>query len=559
MQVDPKQLQQSQFHELTQNMKWALGNDPTQKNLLNFFGELPPDLPTSRTDIISKDLDFYTNQMAISYLGGPINKMQGPGEPSTRLSTEQETDLSFYLQAGLPRHPGFTRQTNSIFLTAFTQTADGLSAYIEDQEANTVNGKIDPAHDWGAQLYKELTNPVQLNLTYNGVAQGFGLANFNRHTSLLMVLDNSGTYAKNYHKAFLSRSLAASITHLDLSSKTATAKWLTLAINGILLHSKDIPGIDADTQKQLDQLRDEVAEAVEKLGGASALASSLADLVIAAELAHGSNDFWGVLQAAQAGWAKAGYVFARSLFVMAIIGGVIASIVSFLDWDKLSKPAQGQAVTSAVESAAKVIATIKEIWSGDWGFTQAGQVEMGFSDIDLTEVLLGGMENVGDAAEQLANTLKSGNLSDSTWGEIFTSFDGVMSVIGAAAAAVICVLSSITFVEDILNHVSVDNTVLDGIMAAANIGVAIAGVVVFFSASMAVPILGAICAVIGVIATLIELLLPKPKPETPAEQFMENNLLPAMTGPGAWILASPPSWERGQPVPLDNAYSQEAA
>ena len=106
---------------------------------------------------------------------------------------------------------------------------------------------------------------------------------------------------------------------------------------------------------------------------------------------------------------------------------------------------------------------------------------------------------------------------------------------------------------------SVDTTVLDGIMAAANIGVAIAGIVVFFNASIVVPILGAIAAVIGLIATLIELLLPKPKPETPAQLFMENNLLPAMTGPGAWIKPSPPSWERGQPVPLNNAYSQEAA
>ena len=57
-------------------MKWALGQDP-DPSLLAFFGELPPDLPDDRVALIKQDLGFYTDSMATSYLGGPINGMQG--------------------------------------------------------------------------------------------------------------------------------------------------------------------------------------------------------------------------------------------------------------------------------------------------------------------------------------------------------------------------------------------------------------------------------------------------------------------------------------------------
>lgn len=564
MQVDPGQLQQDQFNALVENMKWALGQDP-DPSLLAFFGELPPDLPSERTDLIKQDLSYYTGSMATSYLGGPINAMSGDSGPTTHLTDDQFGDLQFYLRAGLPKSPAFARQTQGVFLTAFTEAATGLSDYIADQQANTVGGKIDPAHDWGAQLLDQVTTPAQLNMTYNGVNQGFGLSNFHRYTSLLLALDPSGTYATRYHQAFLSRSLGASIEHLQLTDASATATWLEAAITAIITNfPKDGPAnpqIDPATAALLRELSQELDDAVEHIGSAAGLARALADLAVAAQAGKATKDFWGALQAAQTAWGKAGYVFARAIYVIAILGGLLAAIVSFINWDKLTKPQQGEAVTATVETAAKIVESVREIWSGEWGFEQSGQTEIALSDSSLTQPLLepyatdqlqDATGGIADMADGEAGTLDT---TGTKWGELFTSFDGVMSVIGAAAAVALAVLSTVTFIEDIIDHASVSTTVIDGVIMAANYAVAIAAVVSILSAAAAVPIVGAIAAAIGVVVALISMLIPKPKPETPAEKFMEGYLIPAIAGPGRWILPSPAGWTSRLPIPTTNAYN----
>ena len=452
-----------------------------------------------------------------------------------------------------------------MFLTAFTEAATGLGDYIADQQANTVDGKIDPAHDWGAQLLAQVTTPAQLNMTYNGVNQGFGLSNFNRYTSLLLALDTGGTYATHYHQAFLSRSLGASIEHLQLTDATATAAWLELAITAIITNfPKDgppNPQIDPATAALLRELSQELDDAVEHIGTAAGLARALADLAVAAQAGIAENDFWGALRAAETAWGKAGYVFARAIYVIAIVGGLLAAIVSFINWDKLTAPQQGEAVTATVETAAKIVETVKEIWSGEWGFEQSGQTDIALSDRSLTQPLLDpytgdqlqdATRGIADMADGDASTLDT---TGTKWAELFTSFDGVMSVIGAATAIVLAVLSTVTFIDDILNHASVSTTVIDGIIMAANYAVAIAAVVAVFSVAASVPIVGAIAAVIGVVVALISMLIPKPKPETPAEKFMEGYLIPAIAGSGRWILPSPTGWDPGQPIPTTNAYN----
>jgi hypothetical protein len=573
LQVDPKQLQRSQFHVLIENMKWALGNDPAKKSLLRFFGELPPDLPKGpRTDLIQKDASFYTENMVTSYLGSPINKMTGAGAPSTHLTGAQQTDLEFYLRAGLPADPAFGRQTHGMFLTAFTESTGGLSDYIDDQKWHTHDGKIDPAHNWGAKLYAALVQPERLNMTFNGVMSGFGMANFNRHTALLMALEPTGELAKKYHKLFLTRALAASISHLNLSKKKPVQSWLELAIDGLVtvVSKKNVKlPVDAATAKQLHELAQEVEDAVDQAGGIAELAEALADLVVAVQGAlRRGEDFWDVLRAVESSWEMAGYVFARSIYVIAILGGLIAAVVAFLNWNKLSDVEKGEAITGVVTVVAKIAESLKGIFTGEWSFTSSVQLELATSTPDTAVPLLENTtkEQIEDATGEVGDMVDAEermiNPAGSRFAQYFETaggiFDATTAIIGAAAAAAFAVLSTVSFIEDLINHASVSTTVLDGIIAAANIGVAIALGVSFLFAFLTVPILGAVCAIIGVIAALIELLIPQPKPETPAEKFMQNNLIPAMSGTGAWILPAPAAWTTDQPVPKHNAYNPGA-
>ena len=567
LQVDPHQLQNDQFNLLVENMKWALGQDPTKQPLLNFFGELPPDLPQDRTDLIVKDASYYTENMVTSYLGNAINKMTGPGAPTTRLNDQEQTNLDFYLRAGLPKDPAFGRQTHGIYLTAFSEAANGLSDYVADQAAHTVDGKIDPAHDWATQLFNAMTQPQRLNMTFNGLMNGFSMDNINRHTGLLMAIEPGGKLAKKYHKTLLVRSLAASIEHLDLSRKASVASWLEQAISGLItvvVQKKTPLPVDPDTAKRLEELAQELDDAVDEAGGITGLAGALADLLVAASSQRVGTDFWDVLRATQVAWKKAGYVFARGIYMIAIIGGLVSSIISFLRWDKLNPIEKASAITAVIEVAAKIAETMKQILSGEWSFTDTGQLRESISNIELTEPLLPNDEQVQDAAEDFADDANpDGNgiaTEGTSWAELFSEgFDVVMSVIGAITAGTFAILSTITFIEDLIDNETISTTVLDGVIAAANIGVAIAAVVSIFSAAACVPILGAVCAVIGVIAALIEMLIPKPKPETPAEKFMENNLLPAMGGPYAWILGAPSGWTSNKPVPAKNAYATAPA
>ena len=61
--------------------------------------------------------------------------------------------------------------------------------------------------------------------------------------------------------------------------------------------------------------------------------------------------------------------------MIVIVAGLVAAIVAIIKWDSLTKPQQGEAVTATVETAAKIVESIKEIWSGEWGFVESEQLD----------------------------------------------------------------------------------------------------------------------------------------------------------------------------------------
>src|SRR5581483_11251068 len=113
--ISPEGVQEMSFRMLIENMKWAMDDNW----LKNFFGETKPVLTKDRTDLINKNLNFYQQKLAPTYLGWGFCNMSGSGAPKNPLTEAQKFKLRYYLYNGMGREEGYNIQSNGIFLEAF--------------------------------------------------------------------------------------------------------------------------------------------------------------------------------------------------------------------------------------------------------------------------------------------------------------------------------------------------------------------------------------------------------------------------------------------------------
>ncbi len=125
---------------LMRNMKWAMGQDPTERDWLSrFFSEAPPVItePDQQT-LVNQSLDWYQKKFALAYLTQSFNSYSGPNEPSNRLSQSQAVKLTDYLKTGLAAESDFNVQHQGIFVDAYTGAKPRLQNYINDEVAEAV-------------------------------------------------------------------------------------------------------------------------------------------------------------------------------------------------------------------------------------------------------------------------------------------------------------------------------------------------------------------------------------------------------------------------------------
>lgn len=575
LQPDAQRLQQDQWSTLVENMKWGLANnDATSTWVSTFFGETAPTgLSKERTDLITKDRSFYTDRLAVAYLGSSFNKMTGTGAPATKLSDNQKLNLDFYLRAGLACEKSYTEQSQGTFLHSFIMAQPRLQDYIRDQNAN------DPAHDWAQQLYNQITTPQTLTTTVMKILASHGMEEPNRLSTVLQALQPSGDLASKYQGEIANATMTRAIEHLNLNDKEAVKKWLKDSIEGFVNAFQsgklNLEGMDPETKAKLTAIADDLAKAAKEAGGFADLASALTDLTIAV----GGANFWEKLANAQGVWAQRGYKFANGIYALAMIGGLFAAVMSFMNWDKLKPEEKATVVFTMVQITARIVKNVPGIVTkigekiGEkWSANQIGKVYRGCAEgapkqmlASEESLLLSEEETVSSYGAinmgRLANTeTKTLELEGSAWVQTFEKTVGKLCEGLAAVAAVWFAFDSMNqLAEDIASGASARTIALDAVIMAANIGVAVCAVVGLFAAATFIPVVGAIFAIIGIIATLIELFLPpEPKP-TPVELFMRNNMMSALEGAKRWILDAPTGWTVDSLVPLHHAYNPAAA
>jgi hypothetical protein len=559
LQPDPKELLEQQFGLLLENMKYAISLDPQKSGWLSdFFAQRPPQgLSDARITAIKADAAFYTDRFAVSYFGHSFDQMTGPGAPDTHMSASQSLSLEYYMRAGLAYEPAYNRATQSLFLDAFTASTPRLNAYIDDKSA-----------DWAQELFDALTTPYQMNLAVQQVVNGLGTGLVNRHSTLLQALQPSGELAALYHKMITMASLSLPIDNLELDDKDKVAVWLGDAIAAFLGAYRDgtlaqsIKDADPAVQAALQAQAAELAAAVAKIGGVAQLAGALADLTVAAA----GDNFWSRLSNAQGNWSKAGYRFAQSIYFLAIVGGLASSIIAFRQWDKLDDEKRASACISVIDIAVRIVKNIPEIFQtvGDIGSAVVSKIRACSVSGDATAAgvqmveLRDGPEAFPDGAQNMAEMANADahamEVEGTGWARVFKSTVGrVCEVIGVLAAVAFAIVSIIEFAK----NPDGPDAALDGITMAANCGVAIFAVAGLFLETSWIPVLGAICALVSIVVTLVELFKPSSPPPNPSEVFMSTYLVPAaFTGSTAFIKPSPADWPSvDSPLPSDNPYA----
>jgi hypothetical protein len=568
LQPDAKKLQDDQFNLLVQNMKWALADNTATKDWVStYWAEEPPSgFSDDRIKLIRANAAFYTDRFAVCYLGSSFNKMTGTGAPTTKLTDDQKLNLAFYMQAGLATEKGYNAQSHGVYVEAFTAAVPRLNDYLADQNPK------DPAHDWATQLYNQIIKPNMINQAVLKIIAGHGMEEANRHSTVLLALQPSGDLARSYHSLIVNASLSRCVEHLKFDQDSMKS-WLTDSIQAFIDALKSgalkIDGVDPETQARLIAQAEDMEKAAQEAGSVAALAAALTDLSIAA----GGKNFWEKLANTESTWGKVGYKFASGIYCLAIVGGISQAVISFMNWDKLTGEQKATVIVSVVQIAAKLVQKMPDIIgtvgdAGTWGMNKVQEFyrwcadsEIGSDTEDVERMLLNPdedpMEYGSRNISELVNTeTESLELEGSMWAKTFDKTVGrACEVIGAAAAVAFALISEYQFLQDLASGAPLRTEVLDGIIMAANFGVAIFAVVGLFSTASFIPVVGAIFAIIGIVAALIEMFWPPDPKPNPIEVFMKDQLVPAAEGTKRWILDAPAGWATDKTVPAHNAYN----
>jgi hypothetical protein len=567
LQPDVKTLQDDQFSLLIENMKFAIGADSSTQSWLNdFFGERQPSgFGSDRLRYVGTDAHFLRDRFAVAYLGSALDTFTGAGAPTTKLSDAQRLDLRFYLQAGLATEPGYNNESQQIFLEAFINALPRLSMYISDASGN-----------WAQQLFDQLTTPQQLNMVVSKLMAGGGMEDANRHATLLRALQPSADLAQTYHKWIVTTLMSQSVNYLNLDDRASIQAWLGNAIQAFIsafdagqISDADTPGSSPIPQVVAADQAAAIKAAIDEAGNLAELVARLTDLAVG--VAEGLPT-WSKLGAIGTAWQKAGYRFAQSIYVMGFLGATMSCVMAFRQWDKLDDNAKADAVASVGGIAGLLVESMPEILdtAQDWSFAAMGKLRACFAKPEVNRQVVAAIEggdeaSFGEGVTQLRKLARADatelELEGSAWRVTFSKTIGpICKCVGVAASIVFAYTATKQFIDDIGHGQDTRTEALDGVIAAASIGVAFCALAEL-TLAVTLPGLGALLAIVGLVAAVVEMFDPPPPPPPPAEVFMQQRVVPAFasSGPAGWILPAPAGWSVDAPVPQANAYSRAAS
>lgn len=538
---------------LLRNMKWAMGQDDTQRDWLDkFLGQIPPTIESAgATDLIRDGLSWYQNDFAKAYVTEMFQKYNGDNVPEyRRLDDQQAAKLDEYFVSGLAASADYSKQQSGIYVEAFRTSLPAINAYLSDGP--------DGGEKWAAALFNKLTDGAQFTLMVNRVAGALGdkaaMAPVNNFASLLTALQPDATLARSYFKSILTGTVTKLAPDAIHSDKNTIMQWLPSAFEELLRHfadhDGDMPdGLDITEQEAKDMLDlylKSPADISSALGDliAKVSASDLLDQIVQLEDQFDNiAERWPAL-------AKA----SKLLFALGWIGSVsnILAILIKGDWSKMTDVQKAQFVTDFAKTALDGFDAVPDIYNGVksisikvWSkaMSEANASEVQIEMQSISEQALDGEDMVVAVANEVSPLLEAGAAETSAFARIFAEgiVSGVVKIFGAVAALAMAGYSLWQTIKDIQGGKGVSIIVLDFLIVTANLvsaGLLIAGM---FAASSMFPPAAALAALTGAILSIIEVSL-EPPPPNPIDDFMKDVGIP-------WVDAYSPPLTTTRPSP----------
>lgn len=517
------------------NMKWAMGQDSTERDWLkNFFGETPPtiDEPDQQA-LVKQSLDWYQNQFAKAYLTKSFNQYDGPNAPEHRLDQNQSVKLDSFLKEGLAQSKDFNIQHQGIFVDAYIGAKPRLRTYINDG-----------GNKWAKQLFDVLTNGPQFVLMVNRVSGASGdsaaLGPLNNFACLLTALQPSGELARDYYQSVMSGVIVKLVPQTSQSDRDTVMQWLPTVMQELLrkLANGELPDeVNISKEEGLEMYQEYIKHQNEITGAMADLLQSIVASNLIKQTQQFEQGFESIAQKYPK-LAKAGKLF----LVIGWAGGV-ASIITALvkgDWKKMTDVEKAEFVTECVQSVVQAFDAVPVLYNGVKGLSVSAWnklMEKWYGPEQQTSVENLGQKVAADddwvvvSAEETAPLLRAGALGRGTlYARLFGEgiLAGVVKILGAVAAAAMAGWSLWQLINDIKSKGSVSTIVFDSLMFAANFLSAVCLVVDLFVATSFLPILGAVLAIAGLIIAFLAGFLEKPK--NPVDEWMTEYGIPFVNG-----------------------------
>lgn len=540
---------------LVENMKWAVGQNETEKDWLRtFFGQQPPTLSPAQQAIAGQGADWYQQKFAVAYLTSAFDNWDGAGASAIKLDDNQKAKLKHYLKEGLAKEDGFNTQMNLLDRLAYVESKNRVQDYINDG-----------GEKWAAALFAAITSASQLSLLLNRVKANHDMSAANNFAVLLQTLDPSGNYAKQYAQVIVSRVLLDATLQTKIVDKDLTMSWMPSALETFVREygtpETDVAPDAALVSDEKRAVADALKEAAQALDGFTALASQFADFLIAAKgtsIVEQSELAREAFATAHPNLAAAG----DALFFISWVGGVFNVVVSFLNWNAESPTEKANVITSCVDLIGSAADRVVSILKGEMTLDSWNQLNQWASDnVELEDFAqinreVAGVEDEGwiqvgleDIPELFNAEMGTIVVAETRWARIYANAAKVVSVIGIATSAAFTVLSTIDFINDIKSGQPVSKIAFDGILMASNAITAVCLVLDLVLSVTVFALAAAVFAIIGLIASIVLLFLPKAEDTSPTTQFMENTGVPFVNA-----LPAPPE-PSGAPLSLSVHYN----
>jgi len=572
---DMVQLNQTNFDTLKNLMVYSVPDD-----LLQWFNETRPSvgpgqpLSQKEADLVQQHdvQSFLNDRFAMGYLSQAFSQADDPKIKSFYNGIpDWQNKLAYFWQGKgdgcFATDPGYNTATSTIMNTNYIAAVPGLAPYLADNPKS-----------WASQLYSYCTQTDVINTIAAGNA---GL--LNNLVMMLQALDSdkvvpipSGdttTYGAALYRAVLNVRLGIMKANPKLSSQDSPlTDWLNAFLRQYFQMAQDgYSGWDNETLTAIQQSLDEALKEY-NVSSLNALENHWGDLI--AGVINVLNESQNLpLTQSIANWAEQNPGKARifgAAVSFAVFGvATFALVDAALNWDEMSAAEKTQAIVDAAASIAvlfdkyaqyKNALILTDANAGSEKIKAAIELTQTNQEMSTTVTLDRVVEGNPRLAEGLEDAMLSnvgrngasaisaaGNVEDGTamWTKVANISGKFAEFMGVLAIGVACWATGMQIADDFASGQPLAVKALDILEEAANAtcfvigaGVGIAGLLSVEVASF-IPVIGAVVAIVGIIISIISLFVHRNPPESPAESFVEDSIVPwikaLVTPPTEWV------------------------